>query len=289
MSDKVAILGLGLMGAGMAHQLLKAGYDVTVWNRTPARAAPLVEAGAHQADSPADAATGASVVIAMVADNDASRAAWVGPQGALAAMQPGAVAIDCSTLDPDWIEALSAEMKEAGIHFVEAPVTGSKVQAESGTLRFFVGSDEESLALARPVLDVLGSGVIHLGPAGSGAVMKLANNYMAGVQVASFAEALALVEAKGLDPRQVADVLRNGAPGSPMVGLMADRMLERKYDPNFFITLMAKDLDYAHALLDSVGISSALATAARARFLGADAAGLGDKDISAVVETLRKG
>lgn len=289
MSDKVAILGLGIMGAGMAHQLLKAGYDVTVWNRTPARAAPLVEAGAHQADSPADAATGASVVIAMVADNDASRAAWVGPQGALAAMQPGAVAIDCSTLDPDWIEALSAEMKEAGIHFVEAPVTGSKVQAESGTLRFFIGSDEKSLALARPVLDVLGSGVIHLGPAGSGAVMKLANNYMAGVQVASFAEALALVEAKGLDPRQVADVLRSGAPGSPMVGLMAERMLERKYDPNFFIPLMAKDLDYAHALLDSVGISSALATAARARFLGADAAGLGDKDISAVVETLRKG
>jgi 3-hydroxyisobutyrate dehydrogenase len=118
--------------------------------------------------------------------------------------------------------------------------------------------------------------------------MKLANNYMAGVQVASFAEALALVEAKGLDPRQVADVLRNGAPGSPMVGLMADRMLERNYDPNFFISLMAKDLGYADALLDSVGISSTLATAARARFLDADAAGLGNKDISAVVETLRK-
>nr|MBA4769300.1 NAD(P)-dependent oxidoreductase [Sphingobium sp.] len=288
MSDKVAILGLGIMGAGMAQQLLKAGYDVTVWNRSPARAAPLVEAGARQADSPAEAATGASIVIAMVSDNDASRAAWVGPQGALAAMRAGAVAIDCSTLDPHWIDALSADMKAAGIHFVEAPVTGSKVQAESGTLRFFVGSDEESLALARPVLDVLGSGVIHLGPAGSGAVMKLANNYMAGVQVASFAEALALVEAKGLDPRQVADVLRNGAPGSPMVGLMADRMLERNYDPNFFISLMAKDLGYADALLDSVGISSTLATAARARFLDADAAGLGNRDISAVVETLRK-
>lgn len=287
MSDKVAILGLGIMGAGMARQLLKAGYDVSVWNRSPARAAPLVEAGARQADSPADAATGASVVVAMVSDNDASRAAWIGTQGALAAMQPGAVAIDCSTLDPEWIDALAADMKAAGVHFVEAPVTGSKVQAESGTLRFFVGSDEESLALARPVLDVLGSGVIHLGPAGSGAVMKLANNYMAGVQVASFAEALALVEAKGLDPRQVADLLRSGAPGSPMVGLMADRMLDRNYEPNFFIPLMAKDLGYADALLASVGIDSALAPAARARFLDADAAGLGDKDISAVVETLR--
>ncbi|WP_197421652.1 NAD(P)-dependent oxidoreductase [Sphingobium sp. CCH11-B1] len=136
MSDTVAILGLGIMGAGMAHQLLKAGHDVAVWNRSPARAAPLVDAGARQADSPADAATGASVVLAMVSDNDASRAAWLGPRGALAGMQPGAVAIDCSTLDPDWIDALAADMKAAGVHFVEAPVTDSKLQAESGTLRF---------------------------------------------------------------------------------------------------------------------------------------------------------
>ncbi|MHA6770142.1 NAD(P)-dependent oxidoreductase [Sphingobium ummariense] len=288
MSTKVAVLGLGIMGAGMAHQLLKAGYDVAVWNRSPARAAPLVEAGARQADSPADAAAGAAFVVAMVADNDASRNAWLGPQGALAAMAPGAVAIDSSTLDPDWIETLAAEMKAAGVHFVEAPVTGSKVQAESGTLRFFVGSDGESLELARPVLDAMGNGVIHLGPAGSGAVMKLANNFMAGIQVASFAEALALIEAKGLDREQAVNVLRNGAPGSPMVGLMADRMLAQNYDPNFLVPLMAKDLGYAGALLASVGIDSGLAAAARARFQQAEAAGFGDRDISSVVEPLRK-
>ncbi len=288
MSTKVAVLGLGIMGAGMAHQLLKAGYDVAVWNRSPARAAPLVEAGARQADSPADAAAGAAFVVAMVADNDASRNAWLGPQGALAAMAPGSVAIDSSTLDPDWIETLAAEMKAAGVHFVEAPVTGSKVQAESGTLRFFVGSDGESLELARPVLDVMGNGVIHLGPAGSGAVMKLANNFMAGIQVASFAEALALIEAKGLDREQAVNVLRNGAPGSPMVGLMADRMLAQNFDPNFLVPLMAKDLGYAGALLASVGIDSGLAAAARARFQQAEAAGFGDRDISSVVEPLRK-
>ncbi|EQB34059.1 NAD(P)-dependent oxidoreductase, partial [Sphingobium ummariense] len=227
-------------------------------------------------------------VVAMVADNDASRNAWLGPQGALAAMAPGSVAIDSSTLDPDWIETLAAEMKAAGVHFVEAPVTGSKVQAESGTLRFFVGSDGESLELARPVLDAMGNGVIHLGPAGSGAVMKLANNFMAGIQVASFAEALALIEAKGLDREQAVNVLRNGAPGSPMVGLMADRMLAQNYDPNFLVPLMAKDLGYAGALLASVGIDSGLAAAARARFQQAEAAGFGDRDISSVVEPLRK-
>ncbi|WP_242123612.1 NAD(P)-dependent oxidoreductase [Sphingobium sp. Sx8-8] len=288
MSKKIAILGLGIMGMGMARRLLQAGDAVTVWNRSPARAASLVEAGARQAESPVDAATGADYVIAMVADNDASRSVWLGPQGALAAMARGKVAIDSSTLDPGWVETLAVEMKAAGVHFVEAPVTGSKVQAEGGTLRFFVGSDPESLALARPVLDSMGNGVTHLGPAGSGAVLKLANNVMAGIQVAAFAEALALVEAKGLDREQAANLLRNGAPGSPMVGLMADRMLARNYDPNFLIPLMAKDLGYGEALLASAGIRSGLAAAARARFLEAEQAGLGDRDIAAVVEPLRQ-
>lgn len=287
MTGKVAVLGLGIMGAGMARQLLNAGLQVTVWNRTPARAAPLVAAGAGHAATPAEAADGASAVIAMVADNDASRDAWLGPQGALAAMAPGAVAIDSSTLDPHWIESLAAAMGEAGIDFVEAPVTGSKVQVESGALRFFVGSDPAALAKARPLLDIMGNGVIHLGPAGSGAVMKLANNFLAGVQAAAFGEAFALLEAKGLDLAQAVDVLRTGAPGSPMVGLMAQRMLAGDYEPNFLIPLMAKDLRYAGALLASAGIDSAIAAAARARFEAAEQAGLGDRDISAVVEPLK--
>lgn len=287
MSLNVAVLGMGIMGAGMARQLLDAGHRVTVWNRTPARAEPLVAAGAARADTPADAARDAGFVIAMVADNDASRDVWLGSDGALAVMKPGSVAVDCSTLDPDWITELAAAMAEAGMDFVEAPVTGSKVQAESGTLRFFVGADEAALDAARPVLDVMGTEAIRLGPVGSGAVMKLANNFLSGLQAAAFAEALALVEARGLDTPLAADILRRGAPGSPMVGLMADRMLARDYTPNFLIPLMVKDLGYAERLMAATGIQSDMARAARTRFQGAADAGLDDRDISAVFEHAR--
>jgi len=289
MTIKIALLGTGTMGAGMARRLLGAGFALTVWNRSPARAAPLGEIGATLASSPADAATGADCVIAMLADNTASKDAWLGPQGALGAMAPGTVAIECSTLDCDLVGTLAHAMADAAINFVEAPVTGSKVQAESGTLRFLVGSDQTSLALARPVLDGMGNAIIHLGPVGSGAVLKLANNFLAGLQAAAFAEALALIEAKGLDRERATGVLRAGAPGSPMVGLMADRMLADDFEPNFLVPLMIKDLGYAEHLLASAGINSALVRAARARFDDAVAAGLGDRDISAVIVPLRAG
>lgn len=289
MSLNVAVLGLGIMGAGMAHQLVSAGHRVTVWNRTAARAEPLVAAGASLADTPAQAARDADFVIAMVADNHASRDVWLGADGALAAMKRGSVAIDCSTLDPDWVAELGAAMSKADVKFVEAPVTGSKAQAESGTLRFFVGAEESALTAAQPVLNVMGTEAIRLGPVGSGAVMKLANNFLSGLQAAAFAEALALIEAHGLDATLAADILRNGSPGSPMIGLMADRMLARDYTPNFLIPLMAKDLGYAERLMKATGIRSQLAGAARARFQDAADAGLGDRDISAVVEHTRVG
>jgi 3-hydroxyisobutyrate dehydrogenase len=284
---KIAVLGLGIMGAGMAHQLLAKGHEVTVWNRSPGRADPLVAAGAARAGTPAEAVAGAEVVVAMVADNDASRAVWLGEGGALAAIEPGSIAIDTSTLDPDWVAELAAAAAARGVDFIDAPVTGSKVQAEGGQLRFFAGGDAAAIDRARPAFDAMGTEVIHLGPVGSGAVMKLANNFASGVQAAAFAEALALVEAKGLDAAKAANILKTGAPGSPMVGMMADRMTAADYRPNFYVPLMAKDLGYAQALLASAGIESKIAAAARARFLEAADAGHADKDISAVIVPLR--
>lgn len=286
MSD-VAVLGLGIMGAGMARQLLAKGHRVTIWNRSPERAEPLVSEGAQAAATPREAVAGAEVVVAMVADNDASRAAWLGDDGALAGMAPGSIAIDASTLDPDWVAELAAAAAARNVDFIDAPVTGSKVQAEGGTLRFFAGGEAEVIDRARPVFDAMGTEVIHFGPVGSGAVMKLANNFASGVQAAAFAEALALIEAKGLDAAKAAAILKTGAPGSPMVGLMADRMTAEDYTPNFYIPLMAKDLGYADALLASAGIDSGIAKAARARFQAAADAGHADKDIAAVIVPLR--
>jgi 3-hydroxyisobutyrate dehydrogenase len=284
---KVSILGLGIMGAGMAGQLVAKGFAVTVWNRDTTKATPLASAGARVAASPADAAREADVVVAMLSNDEASRAVWVGPNGALAQMSPSAIAIESSTLTVDWIRELAAASAARGIGFLDAPVTGSKAQAESGALSFLVGGPAELLERARPVLAAMGGSIAHLGPTGSGALMKLINNFLCGVQVASLAEAIAMAERSGLDARQAAAVLSAGSPGSPLVKIVAQRMLDRAYTPNFFVPLMAKDLAYAHDAFARAGIELQSAAAARERFVAAANAGWHDKDIAAIVELLR--
>jgi len=284
--SKVAVLGLGIMGGGMAGQLLAKGFDVTVWNRDPAKARPLGEAGATVAASPAEAARGAAFVIAMLAHDDASRAVWLGEDGALAAMDAGAVAIECSTLSVEWAKTLASAAADRAIGFIDAPVTGTKPQAAGGTLRFFAGGDADTIAKAEPVLLAMGTEVIRLGPVGSGALLKLINNFLCGVQVASLAEAITMVERSGLDVSQSMGVLTAGAPGSPLVKMLAARMTERDYAPNFLPALMAKDLRYAASTFAEQGIELASADVARARFEAA-AEQFGDKDMAVVAEVIR--
>jgi 3-hydroxyisobutyrate dehydrogenase len=285
---KVSVLGLGIMGAGMARQLVAKGFDVVVWNRDPAKAAPLAAVGARVAASPADAARGAEIVLAMLANDDASRSVWLGGSGALAAMNRGSVAIESSTLTVDWVRELAAAAGERGVDFLDAPVTGSKVQAESGALSFLVGGSAQVLERARSALAAMSGAITHLGPAGSGAMMKLINNFLCGVQVASLAEAIAMAEKSGLDVRQAAGVLSAGSPGSPLVKMVAQRMLDRAYAPNFFVPLMAKDLHYARRQFAQAGIELKSADAARERFVAADRAGFGQQDIASIVELLRR-
>jgi 3-hydroxyisobutyrate dehydrogenase len=285
---KVSVLGLGIMGAGMARQLVTKKFDVTVWNRDAAKTATLASAGARVAATPAMAAAGADIVLAMLAHDDASRAVWLGHDGALGAMRKDAVAIESSTLTVDWIRELAAAANARGVAFLDAPVTGSKAQAETGALSFLVGGPVEVLERVRPAFAAMGGNVAHLGATGSGAMMKLINNFLCGVQVASLAEAIAMAERSGLDVRQAAAVLSAGSPGSPLVKMIAQRMLDRAYEPNFFIPLMAKDLSYARQTFARAGIELASADAARARFVEADRAGRGQQDIAAIVELLRR-
>jgi 3-hydroxyisobutyrate dehydrogenase len=284
---KVAVLGLGIMGSGMARQLLAAGFEVAVWNRSADKAQPLADEGARIAASPADAGNGAAIVIAMLADDAVSRAVWTGEDGALAAMHEGAIALDSSTLTSGWVIELAALAEARGVRFLEAPVTGSRDQAAQGALRFLVGGAADVLEAARPVLDAMGSATVHLGPVGSGATVKLANNFLCGVQAASLAEALALFEKRGLNVEQAVSVLTEGAPASPLLKAVSRRMLDRAYDPHFFVPLMAKDLSYAGQALAEAGIPSAIAEAARKRFLDAAASGHGEQDIASIIEPLR--
>lgn len=286
--QRVAVLGLGIMGSGMAGQLLQAGFSVSVWNRSAAKAEALGAAGARVATTPAEAAEGAELVVSMLADDDASRSAWLGESGALAAMMPGAIAVESSTLTLDWVRELATQARARDIGFLDAPVTGSKVQAHSGALRFIVGGETAVLERAQPALAAMGS-IEHLGPGGSGTIFKLANNFLCGVQVASLAEALAMLEAAGIDARRAAALLAGGAPGSPLVASVSKRMLDRDYAPNFIPGLMAKDLRYAAQTFAEYGIALASAAAARQRFEDAVAAGLAEQDIAAIVEVLRAG
>jgi 3-hydroxyisobutyrate dehydrogenase-like beta-hydroxyacid dehydrogenase len=285
---KVAVLGLGIMGSGMARQLLAAGFDVAVWNRSREKAEALGETGARIAATPADAAADADIVVAMLADDGVSRTIWTGDEGALPAMKPGAVAVESSTLTGDWVFELAREAAARGVSFIEAPVTGSRDQAAQGQLRFLVGGEADALSAARPALEAMGGAIVHLGPVGSAATVKLANNFLCGVQAASLAEAITLFEKHGLDVEQATSILFDGAPASPMVKGVGRRMLDRDYAPHFLVPLMAKDLAYAAQALADVGITSAIAQAARKRFVEAEAAGEGQRDIAAIVEPLRK-
>lgn len=284
----VAILGLGTMGSGMAANLVKAGYPLAVYNRTRSKAEPLAEQGARVADTPSEAAHGATVILSMLADDTASREAWLGANGALPVAAKGAVLVECSTVSPAWIEELSKRAGERRVELLDAPVTGSRVQAAAGQLSFLVGGSKAALDQLAPVLQVMSKEVVHLGPVGSGAKMKLLNNFLCGVQVASLAEGMAWLERSGLDREQALQVLKSGAPGSPLLANISERMKNKDYAVNFLLRLMSKDLLYAHEAAAAEGVDLTTATNARRLFERACSEGFGDEDMSSVVEPIRK-
>ena len=283
----IAFLGLGVMGSGMAARLIGAGFHVNAWNRTAARAEPLQRQGATLAASPSAAAAGADVIVTMVADDAASREVWLGRNGAMASARPGTIGIECSTVSPGWIVELAREAAARQCLLLDAPVLGSRPQARDGQLVFLAGGDAAVLERVRPMLECMSRAIVHLGPVGSGARMKLVNNFMAGVQAATLAEALAMIEGVGLDRDAAFSVLANGAPGSPLVKTVGPRMVARDYDVNFALALMRKDLSYAIEEAATHGVTLSIAAAARGLYDRAMEAGLGDVDFSAVVESIR--
>jgi 3-hydroxyisobutyrate dehydrogenase len=282
----VALLGLGTMGAGMAGRLLSSGFPLSVYNRNAERAKPFAERGASIANSPRDATLNAEVVISMVADDVASREIWLGPNGALAAAKSGAVWIESSTLSVGWIKELATNASRANCELLDAPVTGTKPHAESGQLLFLVGGSAKALERARPVLSAMGKDAIHLGPTGSGALMKLINNFLAAVQAVSFGEALSLIEAGGLDHAKATSILTEGAPGSPILKRVAERVASGDFTPHFHLSLMAKDVSYAIEEGRRRQVNMQTAAAALTSFKQAVANGLGEKDFTAVVQAI---
>jgi 3-hydroxyisobutyrate dehydrogenase len=285
----VTVLGLGIMGSGIAHNILKAGYPLTVYNRTKEKASSLIEAGAQWAASPALAAQHAEVVISMVGDDAASRAMWLGPDGAFATMPIHSIAVECSTLSLDWIREWHAEAQQHGLKSIESPVAGSKLAAEAGTLTLFVGSEVEILAKARPVLAAFSSNIIHFGPPTSGALYKLINNLQAAIHLLALSEGLIMAERAGLNLSTVLETVTSGAVASMMVKGKAARVIDRDYeDVHFTIRWMHKDLTYALRAADELGVPAPLVAAAREVYKMALQLGLGDLDIAAISEVIRE-
>jgi 3-hydroxyisobutyrate dehydrogenase len=285
---RIGFLGLGNMGRGMAARLLAAGHELRVWNRTAARAEDLVRDGAEAAETPAAAAAGAAAVFAMLADDAASNAVWLGPSGALDAMTAGAHVVECSTLSTAWVSELTAAAATRGLRYIDCPVTGLPDAAAAGKLTLLVGADDDDLAAARPLLDTIGQDLIHFGPAGAGTAYKLTVNLMGAVQIAGAAEGFAMAAAAGLDLAQVADALAKGQAASPQVIRTAGRITADDHAENvvFAGRLRLKDAAYGVRLARALGLAAPLGSAAERLYARMVERGLGELNDSGVVRLL---
>lgn len=272
----------------MAGRLLSSGFPVTVYNRSREKAEPYAKAGARVAASPQEAASGSEIILSMVADDVASRDVWLGKNGALAGAAPGSVLIESSTVSVGWVHELAAAALQRQSELLDAPVTGTKPHAASGQLFFMVGGSATALEKARGVLSTLGRDVLYLGAGGSGALLKLINNFVCGVQAASFAEAVALVNVSGMDQEKCLEVLGNGALASPLIKRMLASKSANDYTPNFPLKLMAKDIGYAMSEASKKGTTLLTAAPALEIFKRAAAEGMGDQDFSAVLKAARQ-
>ncbi|MGA7804071.1 NAD(P)-dependent oxidoreductase [Bradyrhizobium sp.] len=251
--SRVAFIGLGRMGHGMAGRYLENGFKVSVWNRSRAKADDLIARGARWATSPEDAAIDADAVVTMVADDEASRAVWLGKDGAVATMKSGTLAIECSTVSYDHSRELSRELHARGLIFIDCPVTGLPDAAAGGKLTLLVGANAADLERARPYLAPIGSTIRHFGEVGAGTVYKLINNLMGAIQIAGIAEGLAIAERAGLDMKLVLEAVESGVAASPAVIRHSRRMVARDFDgATFTASLRHKDAAYAVRLAESL-------------------------------------
>jgi len=288
--QKIAFLGAGIMGQAMIRNLLKAGFAVTVFNRTAEKARALEPFGAKVAPSPRAAAEGADVVMSMLTDDAACRACWLGPQGAFEA-PPAAttVLIECSTASHGWIGELAARAAKSGLRFLDCPVAGRPDVAVAGQLNMFVGGDAATLQAVRPVLAAFTKSIVHFGPVGSGIAFKLIYNVLGAIQVASLAEAMFAAEATGLDLRAAAAGFSAGATASPHVIRHAKYMsLGRHEDPvQFSGRNRIKDIRYGVEFSEQAGAQSVIGRAAAEVFGQMIPLGMGDLNDSELIDALR--
>jgi 3-hydroxyisobutyrate dehydrogenase len=295
MTDHIAFIGVGTMGGPMARNLVNKGFPVTAFDLNESALDQAVEYGAERAATAAEAAKSADIAITMLPNSPHEEAAVLGAEGVFAGLQAGKILIEMSTIDPVVTKKIGEQATARGIKMIDAPVSGSSVGAIDGTLTMMVGGDADVFERCRPVLQAMGSNVIHVGPLGTGETVKLVNNMLAGIGVAATAEAVNIAQRAGLDPQAMFDVISKSSGDSwafrnrlPVAGVNpAGVPADDDYAPGFMTMLMLKDMDLGVSLARSVGAPSLLASIAAQYYASACSKGVDRKDFSAVVEAVK--
>ncbi|KAH7277986.1 hypothetical protein KP509_38G018500 [Ceratopteris richardii] len=283
---EIGFLGLGIMGVGMARNLIKHGFKVMVWNRTISKCDLLVEEGALLGKSPAEVVKKCSITIAMLADPAVALSVVFDEDGVLKSIGPGKSYVDMSTVDPNTSCTIHKAITEKGGHFLEAPVSGSKKPAEDGTLIILAAGDQSVYAEVLPAFEVMGKRSFYLGEVGNGAKMKLVVNMIMGSMMNAFSEGLALTDKSGLSQQTLLDVLDLGAIANPMFKLKGPSMIKGQFNPAFPLKHQQKDMRLALALGDELSVSMPVAAASNEAFKKGRSMGLGDLDFSAVYKVM---
>lgn len=283
-AKRIGLIGLGLMGRPMGMNLLKAGYALTVWNRTPSRADELVAAGAKLAESPQEVAAACDFLLTIVSDPPAIEEVLWGPRGAMQALKSGTIYVDSSTISPALARKIAAGCAARGVRFLDAPVTGGDWGAKKGELIFMIGGDAETLKDAEPILSIMGKKLFHLGPHGAGQTIKLAMNMILALQVDALAEGLALTTRAGIPGEKLVEVLQSSMARSGVLDVKAPNLLKGQYVPSFPLRLMHKDLGLALDLANQLGVALPAVAAAREIYSSVKGAAKEDLDYSAVMK-----
>lgn len=254
MSDRIGFVGLGIMGQGMARNLLKAGFSVRVWNRTASKAEALLAEGAQAGSSPADVAANSDVIVTCVSDTPDVEAVILGEAGIIHGAKAGALVVDCSTISPQVTKEIAAKLKEKGIHMLDAPISGGSEGAAKGTLTIMVGGAAEDFERAKPVLQAMGKTITHIGEIGTGQTVKLVNQVLVVGNCLAMCEALLLAQAGGVDLQRTFDAISQGAAGSWMFTNRAPQIMHRDWRPGFTIALQQKDLRLVLDAADELGV-----------------------------------
>jgi 3-hydroxyisobutyrate dehydrogenase len=288
LKESIGFIGLGIMGQGMARNLLKAGYELRVWNRTANKMEALVAEGAIRSSNPAGLAVESDIIITCVSDTPDVVQVLTGEEGVIHGAQPGALVIDMSTINPDVTRQIAAQFTERGVHTLDAPVSGGSEGAARGTLAIMVGGETEQFERTLPVLQAMGKAITHVGGHGDGQMVKLVNQILVVGYALSISEALLFAQAGGLDLKKTIEAVASGAAGSWMLSNRGPQILVRDWRPGFMIDLQQKDVRLVLAEADRLGLPVLMSSLVFNLYRTLQNDGLGAEGNHALIKALEK-